>query len=363
MNYTNVSQNSQGRALVETGVIIKLGMDVHAEKVAICVQVDGATPQPAQMVRRESVLGWIGKLMSRHPGARAISCYEAGPLGYHLHRQLIAAQVTNYVVAPQRMDDRGKRQKTDRLDARALVERLDRYTAGNRHALAIVRVPTPEQEQARIWVRLREQLSRTRRRHEAQGRSALLTQGIRVSGPWWRPARWQQLVLDLPGWLKEIVGVQQALALTADTHEREVRSKLEAAAPKELPRGVGALTYVTLSREILDWRRFKNRRQVASYTGLCPGISQSGGKSRDGCINRCGNRAIRHALLELTWRLVRWQPQYPPVRALVDGSLSARQRRKQAVAAARRLAIDLWRLSTGQCTAAELKLDASFATL
>ena len=70
--------------------------------------------------------------------------------------------------------------------------------------------------------------------------------------------------------------------------------------------------------------------------------------------------SLRHALLELVWRLVRWQPQYPPVRALVDGALSARQRRKQAVAAARRLAIDLWRLATGQCTPQQLQLDAAF---
>ncbi len=53
-----------------------------------------------------------------------------------------------------------------------------------------------------------------------------------------------------------------------------------------------------------------------------------------------------------------WQPQYPPVRVLVERSSSARQRRKQAVAAARRLAIDLWRLATGQCTPQQLKLDA-----
>jgi len=268
--------------------------------------------------------------------------------------------ITNYVVAPQRLDDRGKRQKTDRLDARALLERLDRYVRGNRHALAIVRVPTPEQEQARARVRLREQLAATRRQHEARGRSVLLAQGIRVQGPWWRPARWPKIAAALPRWLKELVGVWQQLALSADTQERAVRAELEAVAPAVLPRGIGALTWTILCREILDWSRFQNRRQVASYTGLCPGISQSGGKSRDGCINRCGNRAIRHALLELVWRLVRWQPQYPPVRALVDGALSARQRRKQAVAAARRLAIDLWRLATGQCTPQQLQLDAAF---
>lgn len=360
MKLTNATQNNPERASVQTGVIIKIGLDVHAEKIAVCVQIDGATAQPAQMVLRECLLGWLAKLCARHPGAVVVSCYEAGPLGYALHRELTAVKITNYVVVPQRLDDRSKRQKTDRLDARALLERLDRYVRGNRHALAIVRVPTPEQEQARARVRLREQLAATRRQHEARGRSALLTQGIRVSGPWWRPARWEKIAAKLPVWLRDLVGIWQHLAVNADQQERAVRLELEAAAPKTLPRGVGALTWIILAREILDWSRFKNRRQVASYTGLCPGISQSGGKSRNGCINRCGNRVIRHALLELVWRLVRWQPQYPPVRALAEGLLSARQRRKHAVAAARRLAIDLWRLATNQCTAQQLHLDAAF---
>src|ERR1700690_3456023 len=118
MNKTNEMENSQTRASVETGVIIKLGMDVHAEKVAICVQIDGQTPQPGQLVRRELVLAWIKKLRERHLGSKVHSCYESGPLGYTLHRELGAAGIENLVVTPRRMDDRGKRQKTDRLDAR-----------------------------------------------------------------------------------------------------------------------------------------------------------------------------------------------------------------------------------------------------
>ena len=83
--------------------MIKVGLDVHAAKIAICVQVDGATPQPAQLVLRESLLIWLTKLRAKHPGATVISCYEAGPLGYALHRELTAAKITNYVVAPQRL--------------------------------------------------------------------------------------------------------------------------------------------------------------------------------------------------------------------------------------------------------------------
>ena len=44
-----------------------------------------------------------------------------------------------------------------------------------------------------------------------------------------------------------------------------------------------------------------------------------------------------------------WQPQYPPVRRLAAGLVKSKRAKKRLVVqAARRLAIDLWRLSTGQ---------------
>jgi transposase len=355
---TNLAEDKKADAAVESAVILKFGLDVHLMRVAVCVQVDGATPQPAQMIMRERVVEWIGKLRQKYPGARCVSCYEAGPLGYGLHRALLAAEVSNYVVTPERMEERGRGQKTDRLDARALVGRLDRYVRGNEKALAIVRVPSEEQEQKRARLRLRVQLAGTRRQLEARGRSAFLAQGIQVKGAWWGPARWAELQKSAPGWLTELVRPLQELAAAADRQEWAVRAELEKTAPSKLPLAVGALSWVTLSREVLDWSRFSNRRQVASYTGLCPRVAQSGQRCRGGSINRCGNRVIRHALLEMVWRLARYQPQYPPVQALASGELSPRQRRKHAVAAARRLAIDLWRLATGQCSAEQLHLDA-----
>jgi len=209
---------------------------------------------------------------------------------------------------------------------------------------------------------LRAQLVRTRHQHEMRGRSTLLAQGIRVRGPWWRPAAWAKLSPTLPDWLRDVISVWQQLALQADEQERKIRTELEEAAPAALPRGVGSLTWIMLSREILDWSRFKNRRQVASYTGLCPGISQSGERAHYRGINRHGNPMVRHALIELAWRLVRWQPQYPPVRRLLENGLSPRMRRKGIVAAARRLAIDLWRIATRRTTPEKVGLTAAFVS-
>ena len=97
--------------------------------------------------------------------------------------------------------------------------------------------------------------------------------------------------------------------------ERKIRHELESMA-MELPIGVGALSWITLELEIRGWDRFQNRRQIASYTGLCPGIHNSNGRGREGSINRCGNSVVRYTLIEMVWRMLRWQPDYPPLKKL-----------------------------------------------
>lgn len=351
-NQTNVTKLLE--RLVETKAeTIKLGMDLHARDVVVCVQLDGALPQRPQKMTTAQLLSLVRGLIAA--GRKVYACYEAGPCGYGLHRELLAAGATNYVVVPEALGD-GRHQKTDNLDATALTDRLDRYVRGNTKAFTVVTVPTPAQEQAREEGRLRDQLKRTRHEWEARGRSLLLYHGHHVTGAWWTERRWTELKPTLPAWLVQELEIMRTVLATVDTQEKARRQTLEAAAPKNLPKAVGALTWVLIALEICNWARFKNRRQVSSYTGLCPGVQQSGGRKRDGCINRHGNPRVRALLIELVWRLSRWQPDYPPVKALVAGIARGAARRKCAVAAARRLAVDLWRLATGQTTPEKLKL-------
>jgi len=108
---------------------------------------------------------------------------------------------------------------------------------------------------------------------------------------------------------------------------------LEKAAPATLPAGVGALTSVVISREICNWQRFKNRRQVSSYTGLCPGEYSSGTKRVTGSVTKHGNGRLRATLVELAWRMVRFQPQYHPVHkrlaVLAKGARATGSQRKK----------------------------------
>src|ERR1700757_4393594 len=89
-----------------------------------------------------------------------------------------------------------------------------------------------------------------------------------------------------------------------------LRKRIEALAPKSLPKGIGRYSWAVLEYEMKGWGRFSNRRQVSSYTGLCPGVHQSDQRAKEGCINRCGNRVVRWILIEMVWRLMRWQRHY-----------------------------------------------------
>ena len=153
--------------------------------------------------------------------------------------------------------------------------------------------------------------------------------------------------------MKELLSNSQPILLALEEKIRALTLQLEGAAAPGQPRGLGAMTSVVIEREIGNWQRFTNRRQVGSYTGLCPGEYSSGQTRYQSCITKHGNPRLRAALVELAWRLVRFQPDYKPVikwRAiLAKGALATGPARKKAIVAlARQLAVDLWRIRTGR---------------
>jgi transposase len=175
----------------ETCQSIKFGIDAHAKWFCVGRQLDGATPQPVQKMTFDGLLRFVAKQQGL---AREVyTCYEAGAFGYHLHRNLTAMGVTNYVVQPQDWDERGKGVKNDRLDAIALCQRLDRFTLGNRKAFSIVRVLSEDEERDRAFTQQRQQIVRERQRLQAMGRSLLASHGIHVTGKWWTGKTWKRI--------------------------------------------------------------------------------------------------------------------------------------------------------------------------
>jgi len=309
-------------------------------------------PQPPQKFTPGRFLSWVREQIQK--GYQVISCYEAGPTGYWLHRQLEGMGVTNYVICPTRLDSRGKGVNTDKTDATELLVRLDRYVAGNQKAFSVVRVPTEVQEQKRVLTRQRDQLRRKRLSFATQGRMLLLGQGYRQSNGWWQGSRWDKLKEQLPDWLLEALERYQRVIEFVDQEVRVLGGRIAQQAPEPLPKGLGALTHEVLEREMKDWNNFKNRRQVGSYSGLTGGVSGSGEQSADLSVTKAGNRRLSSCLIECAWRLVRQQPDYWLVKkwrgVLLNPKAHLRRRKQAIVAFARQLLIDLWKWKTGKVT-------------
>jgi transposase len=315
--------------------VLNLGLDMHYRQVTVAMQENGGRIKAAGKISHVDFLNWVRKKVQE--GWEIHSCYEAGACGYWLHRELVKLRVKNLVVVPKAMGQGGQKQKTDKRDAGELCDCLDRYLRGQDKALSVVAVPT----------------------EEARGKGLLCAQGIEVHVRWWHTHSWLEVQSDprLKDWMKEQLSGWRDKILSTDEEQSALRERIAALAPGILPKGVGAYSAAVLYYEMRGFERFSNRRQVGSMTGLCPGIHQSDGRGKEGSINRCGIGIVRWTLVEMVWRLMIWQPQYPPVRRLAAGLVKGKRARKRLVVqAARRLAIDLWRLSTGQTTPEKLGL-------
>ena len=186
---TELSSHEETRCQFNGGrCAIKLGIDVHQDFYVVVEQVGGSNPKPPQRFRKQAFLHWAARLKEKSAGAEVYAVYEACGFGFSLQRQLLPVGIKCYVVCPQKLDEHNKRVKTDGLDAKALCLKLDRFVQGNRDALAIVRVPTEEEERSRAIHRQREQLVGARKRLEAQGRSLMVNHGFEPVQNWWKHA-------------------------------------------------------------------------------------------------------------------------------------------------------------------------------
>ena len=338
--------------------LLKIALDVHLAWYVIAVQEDGSSPKPPQRFKPTDFLNWVQKQIAC--GTRIISCYEAGPLGYGLHRQLTALGVTSYVIRPRNWDDQHTRVKTDRTDALSMLNALDRFVAGNSKALALVHVPTPEQERRRTQTRLRQSLVRDLKMIAGRGRGVALQYDFRLKGDWFGRRNWPRWQQQLPPWFIALITPLRQSALFLHDQIKALSDQIETASSRPRPKGMGGLTEQLLDREVGDWHRFNNRRQVSSYLGLCPSENSSGQRHQQGHVTKCGNPRLRWALTELAWRLVRFQPDYRLTQKwqprLLDPHATPGRRKQALVALARGFGVDWWRLCTGQTTPQKLGL-------
>jgi transposase len=292
------------------------------------------------------------------PETRVGSCYEAGRDGFWLHRWLIEHGIDNIVVDSSSIEvnRRARRAKTDRLDGDKLLSMLIRYHADEPRVWSVVRVPTPEEEDARRAHRELGRLGHERTAHINRIRALLVLNNRRVKyvgGRLWQ--RWwaghaQELAprvrAEIERECARLLLVKQQMDMIEAAQRQAVAAGTEpqVAGLAQL-RGIGISSGWVLAKELFGWRRFRNRREVAGCLGLTPSPYASGESETEQGISKAGNRRVRTLMVELAWSWLRYQPQSELSqwfnRRFAGGG--KRLRRIGIVALARRLAIALWR--------------------
>lgn len=236
-------------------------------------------------------------------------CYEAGPTGYGLYRQITALGQSCLVVAPSLIPRRtGDRIKTNRRDAQTLARLL---RAGE---LTAVWVPDEIHEAVRDLVRTRAMSIEDYRRKRQHVTAFLLRHGRSYEAKTsWRGRHIRWLNAQKFEHPAQRLAYQEMLNAVSATAERITR--LEAALVEIVPtwtmapvvaayqalRGVAFLTAATFVAEIGDIRRFDHPRQVMAFLGLVPSERSTGETRRQGGITKTGNTRARKALIEAAW--------------------------------------------------------------
>lgn len=288
-----------------------VGLDVHKATIAVAIAEAGrgAPVYRGEIAATEKAVAQMLRELSPDGEVLAV-CYEAGPTGYGVYRQITQTGHVCTVVAPGLTPRRAAdRVKTDRRDALTLA-RLHR--AGE---LTAVWVPGVEQESIRDLTRAREDLQGVERKVRQQLGGFLLRHGKiydRGKSHWTRthflwleqvvmPTRVQQIVLQ--EYIDTVLDAQRRVAgLTQQMREVlagwSLRPVVEALMAL---RGVSLVTAMTLLAEVGDLTRFDSPSQLMAYLGLVPSEHSSGGTRHQGGITKTGNGHVRHVLVEAAW--------------------------------------------------------------
>jgi transposase len=287
-----------------------VGLDVHKETIAVSV-AEGNGGEVRYVGEIPSTVDSVVKLVRRlkKEGARLSFCYEAGPCGYGLQRQLRRLGQDCQVVAPSLIPKKpGDRVKTDRRDSLTLA-RLHR--AGD---LTAVWVPDDAQEALRDLTRAREDMKHLQQQAKQRLLAFLLRHGKRYGGKcnWTQTHyRWMEtLKFDHPVQqivFQEYVDTVKAMAKRVDALDEEIKSA--AATSVFWPvieglmalRGVNLLTATTTVAEVGDLRRFASAPQLMAYLGVVPSEHSSGPSKSRGGITKTGNSHVRRVLVEAAW--------------------------------------------------------------
>jgi transposase len=287
-----------------------VGLDVHKATIAISVAPSngGEVRYVGEIVNTAQALEKL-VMQLRKEDADLKFCYEAGPCGYGIHRQLSEMGWDCQVVAPSLIPKKaGDRVKTDRRDS-LMLARLHR--AGE---LTAVWVPDGAQEALRDLTRAREDMKHLQRQAKQRLLAFLLRHGRGYDGKsnwtqahyrWLETQKFEQAVQQIV--FQEYVDMVKSM----DKRIEAIDKQIEVGSPASVfwpviqglmaLRGVSLLTATTIVAEIGDLRRFTSAPQLMAYLGVVPSEHSSGGTKSRGAITKTGNGHVRRVLVEAAW--------------------------------------------------------------
>lgn len=236
---------------------------------------------------------------------------------------------------------RGRKQKTDREDARHVLKLL------LKDDFPRIWVPSWENRDLRqlLWHRHRIVQARTRVMNQLQ--AVALNEGLRCKKRLFRAGGRQQLEsFQLAPWasrrrrelLELLDRLNPTIAELSQAVEREAEKCPEAQRLMTHP-GVGALTALAFVLIIGETERFQCGKQIAAYLGLVPLEKSSGNRRRLGHITKQGSSIVRFLLVEAAQVTVRSLPEW---RSKYVHLMMRRGRKIAKVAMARKLAVRLY---------------------
>lgn len=288
-----------------------VGLDVHKETIAVSV-ADPDGGEVRYMGEIPNTPDAVVKLVKRlgKEGTKLSFCYEAGPCGYGLHRQLLDLGQVCQVVAPSLIPRKpGDRVKTDRRDSLNLA-RLHR--AGE---LTAVWVPDGAQEALRDLTRAREDMKHLQRQAKQRLLGFLLRHGKRFGGKdnwtqahfrWMEEVKFKQPVQQIV--FQEYVDSVQAMTRRVAAFDEQMESAARDSVFWPVIeglmalRGVKLITATTIVAEIGDLKRFATAPQLMAYLGVVPSEHSSGESKSRGSITKTGNGHVRRVLVESAWQ-------------------------------------------------------------
>ena len=326
--------------------------DLHDRSMFLKYAV--GTQEPLQATYVNDVRGRLKMILELQEFAkkckskRIVFVYEASGLGFGLCDQLHDQGIECHVLSPTHLPKTVKsaKQKTDEKDAQMLLEQVRGFVlAGN--SMPVVWTPPQRLRDDRDLVRARIDLADSITSIKLQVLSLLKRH--QIVKPEWFTSSWTKVALK---WLKEIPAkIDTAVAAVLQSYlARYESSQTEL---KTLS-GVGLLTAMTFLTEMGDLNRFKNRREIAAYLGICPASYESGeANDRKGHITRQGPARLRRMLCQAAWAAVNHDETIRMTYERIRGQKKG-QAKKAIVAIMRRLSIVMWHVAQSHGVSDEL---------